>query len=217
MKQTSGFAPIRQFLSWIFPRRLSPDLKTWITPHSSTGAITLRRAQHSQRADMIHQSCVIYLAAITALPTTLSTPPNIIIILADDLGKLLQQWAMLLEVYFSFDRFPWCLLAQRRNHDSNHGGAGKEWDHFGKCLHATHVHSLEGITVDRLLSYPHGKAGEVCKIMGLISNIWMRTSIQDFVIKSQEPRGLHTNFTLLSGRLRDMGYRTHAIGKWVYS
>jgi len=42
----------------------------------------------------------------------------------------------------------------------------------------------------------------------------IHTGRQHDVIRSQEPTGLYTNFTLMPQRFKDIGYRTHMVGKW---
>ena len=40
--------------------------------------------------------------------------------------------------------------------------------------------------------------------------------IQTSVLWPQEPKGLYTNYTLMPEYLQNLGYKTHAIGKWVF-
>ena len=42
----------------------------------------------------------------------------------------------------------------------------------------------------------------------------IHTGLQHGVISNQEPKGLYKNFTLMSEYFRDIGYRTHIVGKW---
>ena len=42
----------------------------------------------------------------------------------------------------------------------------------------------------------------------------IHTGMQHSVVENQEPRGLYTNFTLMSEYFSYLGYRTHIIGKW---
>jgi len=105
-----------------------------------------------------------------------STPPNVIVIVADDLG---------------YDDISW---------------------HNSKIISP----NLENLANNGIILENHYVL-PVCSPTrsALMTSYYpIHTGRQSGVIKPEMPKGLFTNFTLMPEYFKEIGYRTHAIGKW---
>jgi len=119
---------------------------------------------------------IVFFIAIILSFSEGTVPPNVIVILADDLG---------------YDDISW------NNPDiisPNLEGLAND----GMILEGHYVLPVCSPTRSALMSgfYP------------------IHTGRQDGVIKPEMPKGLFTNFTIMPKYFKEVGYRTHAIGKW---
>jgi arylsulfatase A-like enzyme len=105
-----------------------------------------------------------------------TTPPNVLVIVADDLGYNDISWHNPDIISPNLDK-----LAK--------DGIILESHYVLHCCSPTRAALMTGY-------YP------------------IHTGRQSGVIKPEMPKGLYTNFTLMSQYFKDIGYRTHALGKW---
>jgi arylsulfatase B/arylsulfatase I/J len=120
---------------------------------------------------------------------TADNPPNIVFIVADDLG---------------YNDVPWhnpAILAP------NLARLARE----GRVLEQAYVQPICTPTRYIMQWMVHSKESRSALMSGLYP---VHTGRQHGVLWPEEPRGLHTGLPLLPRLLREQGYDTHMVGKW---
>ena len=145
---------------------------------------------------------------ILCLPFSWAIPPNVVVIVIDDLGINNLGWIKFKCLF----RLEWCVLEQCWITCKEPWRTSQvRLFNTSQANHLFYDSFSSGIILDR--HYVHA-ACTPSRAALLTGKYAWKLGLQRGNIERYQPLGLGTKHKLMPGYLKDAGYRTHAVGKW---